>query len=232
MAPTPSHVNEAKRLNDEDSEAVEDWEELLNEKPAPAPVKAAVAEKNVKKGGVASVYKALHDPKAEKARQQKLVEDGDRRLMDDLFAGCDRPEGHKVYDSPDSDAVEGRMGRASRIATSKDPFESLSLKTLKQCEEVAERLTPRIQEAPAKSPAWLRFLSILLSECAPKMDTKDLTSLSKKVQATIKEKADAQRVAAEKKKPNDSGSRIKNYEDEMHMIYGDLSEEEFSDRDG
>ncbi|OEH75776.1 translation initiation factor eif3 [Cyclospora cayetanensis] len=157
---------------------------------------------------------------------QKLVEKDEKRLMDDLFAGCERPD---VPPTAQAD-LEQRAALAAKAAkalsvTSSDPLDSIQLKTFRDCERLVESLSKKILDSPAKSPAWLRLLDLLLKECSPKMDLKDLRTLQAKLNATVTEKAKAERQLAEKKKkPNDIGSQCRNYKDELEVVYGGESE--------
>ncbi|XP_026193376.1 uncharacterized protein LOC34617946 [Cyclospora cayetanensis] len=221
------------------SALAENWEDLLDEleEPAAPPPKAATSAAT-KKGmvsthGFAAEDEILNDPMAERLRRQKLVEKDEKRLMDDLFAGCERPD---VPPTAQAD-LEQRAALAAKAAkalsvTSSDPLDSIQLKTFRDCERLVESLSKKILDSPAKSPAWLRLLDLLLKECSPKMDLKDLRTLQAKLNATVTEKAKAERQLAEKKKkPNDIGSQCRNYKDELEVVYGGESEEEEEDDD-
>ncbi|CDJ38265.1 hypothetical protein, conserved [Eimeria tenella] len=82
----------------------ETWEDLLDEleEPTPAASPAAAAAKPAAAGkkagaatpkGFAAENTPLSDPISERLRRQKLVEENEKRLMDDLFADCDQPDG-------------------------------------------------------------------------------------------------------------------------------------------
>ncbi|PHJ25585.1 translation initiation factor eif3 subunit [Cystoisospora suis] len=176
----------------------------------------------------------LSDPLAEKMRRQKLVEEADKRLMDDLFAGCERPADYSAPSVSSTAAAGSSKPQKAKTATQAvDPFEAINLRSYKDCEQFAQKLSRKIQESPAKSPAWLRLLDLILKDCTPKMDMKDLVSLQNKVQQSVAAKdKEMKQLAEKKKKPNDVGSKIKNYQDEMDLLYGDLSgEEEDEDED-
>ncbi|PFH35075.1 hypothetical protein BESB_059620 [Besnoitia besnoiti] len=171
----------------------------------------------------------LSDPLAEKMRRQKLVEEADKRLMDDLFSGCDRPADYVPPTAPVAAAAS--RAKATKTATQVvDPVDAICLRSYKDCEQLATRLSKKIRDSPAKSPAWLRFLDLLLKDCTPKMEMKDLVSLQNKLQSCVADRdKESKQISEKKKKPNDVGSKIKNYQDEMDMLYGDLSQDEDDD---
>lgn len=217
----------------------ENWEDLLDEieepaAPPPAPKPAAAAAKPKAAAKVfAAEDETVNDPMAERMRRQKLVEENEKRLMDDLFAGCERPEAP----AKPSTEIEQRALIAARAAkalaaTSSDPLDAVQLKTFRDCERLVESLSKKILESPAKSPAWLRLLDLLLKECTPKMDLKDLKTLQAKIASMVIEKEKAGRQLAEKKKkPNDTGSMCRNYQDELDAVYGSDSEDEEQEED-
>lgn len=217
----------------------ENWEDLLDEieEPAPVPSTAKPAASSSKpkatpKGFVAE-DEICNDPVAERLRRQRLEEENEKRLMDDLFAGCERPEApaNSAGDTAQRGISAAQAARAF-AATASDPLDAIQLKTFRDCERLVESLSRKIISSPAKSPAWLRLLDLLLKECSPKMTVKDLRTFQGKLNSTIAEKETAERQLAEKKKkPNDVGSQCRNYKDELDLVYGGDSEEEDGDDD-
>lgn len=213
----------------------ENWEDLLDEleepAPSPSPPKSAPAPKPPK--AATSSYsvqdEVLPDPVAERLRQRRLVEENEKRLMEDLFAGCERPE---AAAAPSELEQRPLVTVKEPKAHSGDPMEAIQLKTYRDCERLVESLTPKILDSPAKSPAWLRLLDLLLKECTPKMDLKDLRTLQGKLNASVAERTKAElAMAQKKKKPNDVGSQCRNYKDELDIVYGGDSEEEEEEED-
>eukprot|EP00922_Rhytidocystis_sp_ex-Travisia-forbesii_P008624 GHVS01012640.1.p1 GENE.GHVS01012640.1~~GHVS01012640.1.p1 ORF type:complete len:271 (+),score=85.22 GHVS01012640.1:246-1058(+) len=166
-------------------------------------------------------YSELDDPIAEKLRRQRLVEQADAELMDDLFSGCPKPASSTPTDTKPTTTA------SAKVSVTADPLDMIDLKTIKDIEIFAGKLCEKIERSPAKSPAWLRLLDLLLKQCVPKMDLKDVSTLQNKTKQALKQKTDAKREAeVSKKKPNDTGSQVRNYKDEMDMFYGDNDEEE------
>ncbi|CDR95568.1 hypothetical protein BBBOND_0207250 [Babesia bigemina] len=107
-----------------------------------------------------------------------------------------------------------------------DPLAHVSLKCLKDCDNVAKKLSQKIEQSQAKSAVWLQFIDTLFQACEKKIELKDLQTLKRKIEAAIKAKeAKQSQVTFSKKKPNDISS-VKNYQDELDMLYGDLSDED------
>lgn len=53
-----------------------------------------------------------------------------------------------------------------------NPLDNVQLKNIGDCNKFAEMLGPKIDLSPAKSPAWLAFMTGLLNHIVPKMDEK------------------------------------------------------------
>lgn len=217
----------------------ENWEDLLDEIEEPAPVaspaKPAASSNKPKAASkaFAEITEVCDDPVADRLRRQRLVEENEKRLMDDLFAGCEAPKdpGSTVDDVGQRAIIAAQAARALAAATN-DPLDAIQLKTFRDCERLVESLSKKILNSPAKSPAWLRLLDLLLKECSPKMTVKDLRTLQGKVNLTITEKETAERqLVGKKKKPNDIGSQCRNYKDELDLVYGDDSEGEDGEDD-
>ncbi|GIX64039.1 translation initiation factor eIF3 subunit [Babesia caballi] len=159
---------------------------------------------------------------SQKLQAQKLSECADREFVDDLFSISEKGASG-AGDSADEN-VFGKI--AAKAAAPPDPFSQFSLKCLKDCDDVAKKLSQKIEQSPAKSAVWLQFLDTLLQACEKKIDLKDLQTLKRKVEAAIQNKeAKQSQVTFSKKKPNDISSS-KNYQDELDMLYGELSDDD------
>ncbi|ORM41133.1 uncharacterized protein BXIN_0342 [Babesia sp. Xinjiang] len=158
---------------------------------------------------------------SQKLQAQKLSESADREFVDDLFGVPTRGTGNGIDASND---VFAQNPITAIIPT--DPLAHVSLKCLKDCDEVAKKLSQKIEQSPAKSAIWLQFLDTLFQACEKKIEMKDLQTLKRKIDATIKAReAKQSQVSFAKKKPNDIPS-AKNYQDELDMLYGDLSDDD------
>lgn len=232
---TPPYLSPLANMSSWEDEADEILEaeerRKQEEQQRAAAVAARKAASDAKRGFADDADAPLSDPVAEKMRRQKLVEEADKRLMDDLFSGCERPADY-MPPTATSAAVAARTKTTKAAAPVVDPVEAISLRSYKDCEQFATRLGKKIRESPAKSPAWLRLLDLLLKDCTPKMEMKDLVSLQKKLQAAVADREkESKQVVEKKKKPNDVGSAMKNYRDEVDMLYGDLSQDEDDDEE-
>ncbi|GAW81845.1 hypothetical protein, conserved [Plasmodium gonderi] len=106
-------------------------------------------------------------------------------------------------------------------------LENTPLNSIKDCETLGEILALRIQDSKAKSVAIERLLSIILPACEAKLEDKELQSINRKIQEIIEKREKKKRYALiNKKKPNEVKNALKNYKDEVDMIYGDLSYDE------
>ncbi|EPT27195.1 translation initiation factor eIF3 subunit [Toxoplasma gondii TgCatPRC2] len=216
---------------DEADEILEAEERRKQEEQQKAAAAAAKRVANDARRGFADDSDApLSDPLAEKMRRQKLVEEADKRLMDDLFSGCERPADYVPPTAASAVAAAARAKMTKAAAPVVDPVDAVALRSYKDCEQFATKLGKKIRESPAKSPAWLRLLDLLIKDCSPKMDMKDLVSLQKKLQSAVADREkESKQIVEKKKKPNDVGSKMKNYQDEVDMLYGDLSQDEEDD---
>ncbi|CRG93760.1 conserved Plasmodium protein, unknown function [Plasmodium gallinaceum] len=124
----------------------------------------------------------------------------------------------------------GKTKTAEKIVT----LESTPLNSIKDCETLGEILANRIKNCKAKSVSIERFLSIIIQACESKLNDIELQSIGKKIQLLIENRQKGKRYALiNKKKPNEIKNSIKNYKDEVDMIYGDISydEEDYDDDD-
>ncbi|GFE55817.1 translation initiation factor eIF3 subunit [Babesia ovis] len=169
----------------------------------------------------AAVQSADVNALSAKLQAQKLSESADRDFVDDLFGVPSRT-------SANSDDYANDIFAQNPIKTviPTDPLAHVTLKCLKDCDDVAKKLSQKIDQSSAKSAIWLQFLDTLFQACEKKLDIKDLQTLKRKIEAALKNKEAKQTQAAfTKKKPNDMTS-AKNYQDELDMLYGDLSDDD------
>ncbi|XP_954855.1 uncharacterized protein TA05410 [Theileria annulata] len=166
------------------------------------------------------------DELSDRLKSQKLSEDSDLHFTNDLFAGYSKVK-EESSDNLFSSNLK-QIGNFQRFIYTylalADPYSQIELKCLKDCETLSKKLSQKIETSPAKSAVWLQFLDILLQSCEKKMELKDLQTLKRKVENFIKNKENAHRdKSLNKKKPNDVGTS-KNYQDELDMLYGELSD--------
>eukprot|EP00922_Rhytidocystis_sp_ex-Travisia-forbesii_P013980 GHVS01020849.1.p1 GENE.GHVS01020849.1~~GHVS01020849.1.p1 ORF type:complete len:229 (+),score=49.92 GHVS01020849.1:137-823(+) len=218
----------------------ESWEDFLDDsdtdKPTvgepdkAAPATATDTQSPRKKEAVVG-YVELDDPIEEKLRRQRIVEQADAELMEDLFSGCPRPESISTTEAVAADKSTAKP-TATKTNITADPLDMIDLKSLKDVESFGTRLCEKIANSNAKSPALLRLLDLLLKECVPKMEPKDVTTLQNKTRLVCKQKLEQKRAsAASKKKPNATGTQIREYKDEMELFYGE-NDEEKSEEEG
>ncbi|GBE61262.1 translation initiation factor eIF3 subunit [Babesia ovata] len=159
---------------------------------------------------------------SERLQSQKLSESADRDFVDDLFSVPGKGRGGG---SDDAEADVFAQNPIHAIIPT-DPLAHVSLKCLKDCDNVAKKLSQKIEQSQAKSAVWLQFIDTLFQACEKKIELKDLQTLKRKIEAALKAKeAKQSQVTFSKKKPNDISS-VKNYQDELDMLYGDLSDED------
>ncbi|SJK85953.1 conserved Plasmodium protein, unknown function [Babesia microti strain RI] len=153
-------------------------------------------------------------PLSEKLNNQKISEEADIITTRDLFSGHTKP----------LETKKSEISVFKKIVVS-DPYETIKLNTLKDCETVARKLSEKIVKSPAKGAVWVHFIDILLQSCQSKMEYKELITLKKKVEALVKTKEDLKRdLEYSKKKPN--AANFRSYKDELDMMYGDLTDED------
>ncbi|CDJ28954.1 uncharacterized protein EMH_0045500 [Eimeria mitis] len=165
----------------------DNWEDLLDEleEPAAPPCSPEAAKPTKTKSPLQQQQQQrqqqqqqqfdepLDDPMEERLRRQKLTEEAEKRLMNDLFGGCEQPEAAaNENQQKQTNTVKSKV-TAGVSTTSGETLESVQLKTFRDCEKFVEKISHKIVDSPAKSPAWLRLLDLLLKECSPKMDLKD-----------------------------------------------------------
>jgi len=172
---------------------------------AEAEAKAKAKAKSKSKQKKEPVQVALDDPKAEKARQKKLVEEADQRLQDDLFAGCGdvKPDyvpkakgaakaakkgstglssGDESEDSPPPQKKGGQKDgddddREVKVIN-KDSMGDLSLKLQADVETLVKLVVPKIQKSTAKRPA-AKYLNELLKALGGKLSVQECEQIHK-----------------------------------------------------
>ncbi|KAK1443054.1 hypothetical protein BgAZ_305720 [Babesia gibsoni] len=155
-------------------------------------------------------------------RSLKLSEAADNDFVEDLFSVSDK----KVSGAQERGANDVFANNPLKAIIPADPLAHVSLKCFKDCDVVAKKLSQKIEQSPAKSAIWLQFLDVLFQSCEKKLELKDLQTLKRKIESAIKNREAKQREQTfAKKKPNDITSS-RNYQDELDMLYGELSDDE------
>ncbi|CRH00954.1 conserved Plasmodium protein, unknown function [Plasmodium relictum] len=141
--------------------------------------------------------------------------------LDDIADFLDISENKKIKNTENEKVSKKKT--VEKIVT----LESTPLNSVKDCETLGEILATRIKNCKAKSVALERFLSIIIEACENKLKDTELKSINKKIESFINNREKGKRYALiNKKKPNEIKNSIKNYEDEVDLIYGDLSYDE------
>ena len=138
---------------------------------AAAPVVSAGASVEV----VTRVYDeddiVLADPALEKLRQKRVQEKSELSMMNDLFAGCDKPESAM-------EAAGSTVVREVVRTIKEDSFEKLQLVTTKDVEALANRCADKISSSDVKSVGH-KFVNELIRSVGHTLTVTDLTSLQK-----------------------------------------------------
>jgi len=159
---------------------------------------------------------ATNDPKKEKERMKRLQEKAEMALMDDLFAGCDKP-------STDNGSS---MVREVIKTIKEDSFEKLSLLTSKDVEILAGRCSDKILASAVKS-AGHKFVNEMIRSVGHTMTVTDLNQLQKilKDLSVAKAREQAEKLAGKKKLSTDVAQMKKGAKvdvlDAMGEVYGD-----------
>jgi hypothetical protein len=162
------------------------------------------------------------DPSLEKARMKRLQEKAELALMDDLFAGCEKPES----------AQEGGPSLIREVVKTikEDSFEKLQLVTTKEVENLANRCGDKISVSEVKS-AGQKFMTELIRSIGHNLSVADIAQLQKvlKELSTAKAREQAEKLAGKKKLSTDvaqlkKGAKIDVF-DAMDEVYGDDYEE-------
>lgn len=244
-----SQAKKAKDWDDSSDEGEKAKEEEKKPEPKAEPKVAAKAEAKPKATGKKGKKKftplnlaeetpkggdvALADPVAEKQRRQKAVEDSDKRLAQDLFDDCPKPEPEKKTTKEPSKAAASSDAPPKVQYVTKDSFEELELKTQKDVETLSSRCCKKINDATTlKAGAAHKFVFDLFKAIEPELDAQQLNELDKFVASILKEKKVTKTaVEANKKKGNEKLSKTTkfNAQDEMSIVYGggDWDEEDW-----
>ncbi|CAA9989147.1 conserved protein, unknown function [Plasmodium knowlesi strain H] len=166
----------------------------------------------------------------DEALKKKILQNNVDDIADFLGIDDDDEEKKKKKKKNEQSDAPVKSKQQEKIIT----LESTPLNSIKDCETLGEILASRIQESKAKSVAIERLLSIILPACEGKLEDKELQSINRKIQELIEKREKKKRYALiNKKKPNEVKNALKNYKDEVDMIYGDLSydEEDYENED-
>ena len=159
---------------------------------------------------------ATNDPKKEKERMKRLQEKAEMALMDDLFAGCEKPE------------TEGGSSIVREVVKTirEDSFEKLTLLTSKDVEILAGRCSDKILASAVKS-AGHKFVNEIIRSVGHTMTVTDLNQLQKilKDLSVAKAREQAEKLAGKKKLSTDVAQMKKGAKidvlDAMGEVYGD-----------
>mmetsp|Transcript_21246 Transcript_21246/g.49470 ORF Transcript_21246/g.49470 Transcript_21246/m.49470 type:complete len:277 (-) Transcript_21246:150-980(-) len=133
------------------------------------------------------------DSQAEKLRRQKLVEEADARLADDLFSGCDTPdeEAAKKAKEEEERKQEEEARKAREAAKPKvvivDAFDQVHLEVRADVEKLCMTCVEKVNKGQAKG-ASLMFLKNLLVQLESGLELKELEELEKEFAGVLKEK--------------------------------------------
>jgi hypothetical protein len=162
------------------------------------------------------------DPKLEKARMKRLQEKAELALMDDLFAGCEKPAS--------AEEAGTTLVREVVRTIKEDSFEKLQLVTTKEVENLANRCGDKISASEVKS-AGQKFMTELIRSIGHTLAVSDIAQLQKvlKELSTAKAREQAEKIAGKKKLSTDvaqlkKGAKIDVF-DAMDEVYGDDYEE-------
>jgi len=167
--------------------------ESEEEKPNPA----AQAPKPKPKPKPKKEERKAEEPKLsaeeEKLRRQKLVEEADARLAQDLFAGIEATpkEDKKAKEEAERKAKEEEENNKREAAKPtiiyNDAYEKVELKVQADLEKLSDGCVKKVEAATAKGGA-VRFLSDLLKQLDQKLDTQDVNELTKLISDMVHQK--------------------------------------------
>lgn len=220
----PALLNHHHSEFDEEEQLLKDIEKqkaIAAAKAAPKPAAPVVAS------GVVEVVETrtydedeivLSDPKLEKERLKRLQDKAEMALMDDLFAGCDKPES--------AESAQGSTIVREVIKTIKeDSFEKLKLVTTRDVEVLASRCSDKLTSTDVKS-AGHKFLHELIRSVGHTLSVTEVNALSKNLKelATLKAREAAEKLAGKKKLSTDvaqlkKGAKIDVF-DAIDEVYG------------
>lgn len=171
---------------------------------------------------------ALSDPRLEKERMKRLQEKSEMALMDELFAGCDKPESEA--------ALGSSMVREVVKTIKEDSFEKLQLITTKDVETLAGRCADKISASEVKSVSH-KFVTELIRSVGHALTVTELTQLQKVLKdlQIAKQREQAEKLAGKKKLSTDvaqmkKGAKIDVF-DAIDEVYGGKAEYEEYDED-
>lgn len=177
------------------------------------------------------VSKKNEEPASDRERREAEEEREKVKLAQDLFSTAE-----KAVDLSDAPVLEGptKLVKTLQVVSQSNPAESaLCFNTVADCQKSLEIISPKIINSQAKSVAMLELLLGLLKVCAPKMTEKDLMTISNKAKDIKKQLEMESRLSSQSAKKIYSGGKdqIKNYKNELDMMYGDCSDDDEEEDD-
>lgn len=188
-------------------------------KPKPKPTKAKVEK----------VEEPKLSAEEEKLRRQRLVEEADARLAEDLFSGIEKPKAQVEKEEKEAaqKAAKDAEEREKKAAANKpriiynDAFEKVNLVVQADVEKLIESTVKKVDSAPAKGAAT-RFLSDLLKQLDFKLENKDVDELIKRLSEMALQKKVAASSDAKNNKANNKLSKTTKFNaaSEWEEVYG------------
>eukprot|EP00928_Gymnodinium_smaydae_P055657 TRINITY_DN39155_c0_g1_i1.p1 TRINITY_DN39155_c0_g1~~TRINITY_DN39155_c0_g1_i1.p1 ORF type:complete len:260 (+),score=128.90 TRINITY_DN39155_c0_g1_i1:71-850(+) len=214
--------------SEDEAESSEDENEKRREAEAAEARAKAKAKAEAKAKAQAEIYVPLNDAKEEKKRRQKLIEERDARLAEDLFAGCDEAE-EKKEERAKAEAAKAAAAAAKAKAKAakndvliKDAFDDVELKTQADVDKLVSTCIEKVEKSKAKSAAS-KLLTDLIKALEPELETRDLDNFVKTLASIEKaKKVEKASSNAEKRKGNEKLDKHTkfNASDEVGLVYG------------
>lgn len=192
----------AKAKKDDSDELDESSEE---EKPKAQPKPKPKPETKKKEAG----YVPLDDPIAEKLRRQRIIEEEDAKLTDDLFSGCAKP-GEKPEEKKQREDEEAAKKEAEKKAAEaakqkveikyimKDSLDDLQMKLHNHVDTMTKMVAGKLKTAAAKD-AKVKFLEDTMKEISGKIEYGEMEKLQKAIKESIAARKKAVLEAKKKK---------------------------------
>mmetsp|Transcript_90503 Transcript_90503/g.292977 ORF Transcript_90503/g.292977 Transcript_90503/m.292977 type:complete len:272 (+) Transcript_90503:75-890(+) len=130
-------------------------------------------------------------PEEEKIRKQKLVEEADARLANDLFSGCEKSdivsEKEAEKERLAKEAAAKQAAAAKPKVVVQDLFDKVELKVQADVERLCETCINKLSKSQTKGVA-VKFLADLIKQLEPKLDLKELAEVDKLLTDMVKDK--------------------------------------------
>lgn len=206
---------QAKKKDDSDEldeSSEEEKPKAVSPKPKPKP-------KAKKEEG----YVPLADPVAEKLRRQKLIEEEDAKLTDDLFSGCAKPGTKKDDDDEEEKKQAEKEAEKKKEAEKnqrieykyimKDSMEDLQMKRHEHIDTMTKLVAGKLKTATANN-AKVKFIQDTLKEISGRIELGEMEKLQKSIKEAINVRKKAA-LEAKKKKNADEDAKSKAAQDEL-----------------